>query len=533
MRQILTIFAKDARRFWPETAISWALLLALVLVYPNQWHQSAPIASAHFGWFNVSGGAAGFSASCLVVLVPLSWWILIVRLIHCERLVGDTQFWITRPYEWPKLLAAKLLFLAAFLYAPFFAAQCVLLREGGFHPLHYGPGLLLNLFFLTVAFVLPLVALSALTTGFGRMTLLLLGILLFIVGAAIVSAYLPSATSDSIPDIISGALAFAVLLCGCVAILVVQYARRSVRLASFLLVAVAAGVCAIALGNPDQAFMNRHFPATGSTPVQLVYAASTMSQPVTFQTKSKNMLFIAIPLHESGVAEGEAVIPVALRAEVEAPDGAHWQSSWQGIGSERFLPGASDSTMRFAIPHAIYSRFKPVPVTLRLTFALVEARREFATVVALPRGDFSVPGFGVCKPVSFLFDLDDYSTIACRSAMSPPQLTYISAQWSDGHCSDPSSEPSARLLGTGWAGEIDPGAAEFGITSVWETDVNLSNAWMSYHEGESARPRSLCPGSPVSFTQFRERARTRMDLVIPKFRLPELSLGDRFMLITH
>jgi hypothetical protein len=130
MRQILTIFAKDARRFWPETAISWALLLGLVLVYPNQWHQSAPIASARFGWFNVSGGAAGFSASCLVVLVPLSWWILIVRLIHCERLVGDTQFWITRPYEWPKLLAAKLLFLAAFLYAPFFAAQCVLLREG-------------------------------------------------------------------------------------------------------------------------------------------------------------------------------------------------------------------------------------------------------------------------------------------------------------------------------------------------------------------------------------------------------------------
>jgi len=29
--------------------------------------------------------------------------------VHAESLVGDRQFWITRPYEWKKLLTAKAL----------------------------------------------------------------------------------------------------------------------------------------------------------------------------------------------------------------------------------------------------------------------------------------------------------------------------------------------------------------------------------------------------------------------------------------
>src|SRR5205814_2563869 len=98
-----------------------------------------------------SHGGIGFFAGCLVVLVPISWWLLIARLVHGERLVGNTQFWLTRPYEWPKFLAAKLLFLAAFLYLPFFIAQCVLLAEGGFNPTSYLPGLFYNLLLATGA----------------------------------------------------------------------------------------------------------------------------------------------------------------------------------------------------------------------------------------------------------------------------------------------------------------------------------------------------------------------------------------------
>ena len=92
---------------------------------------------------------AGFLAGLLTVLIPVSWWLLIARVIHAETLVGDRQFWLTRPYEWKKLLGAKALFLAVFLYLPLLIAQCLLLFRAGFHPLSFIPGLLFNLLLIT------------------------------------------------------------------------------------------------------------------------------------------------------------------------------------------------------------------------------------------------------------------------------------------------------------------------------------------------------------------------------------------------
>ncbi len=37
MKQTLHIFAKDARRFWPEIAISLAITALFTRIYPNQW----------------------------------------------------------------------------------------------------------------------------------------------------------------------------------------------------------------------------------------------------------------------------------------------------------------------------------------------------------------------------------------------------------------------------------------------------------------------------------------------------------------
>jgi hypothetical protein len=532
MRQILAIFTKDARRFWPEILVSLGLLVALVQVYPMQWAEvqwtQPGTINRGIGWFGISGSPSGVFAACLVALVPISWWILIARLIHCEKLVGHTQFWITRPYEWPNLLAAKMLFLAVFLYAPFFAAQCLLLHSGGFHPFSHLPGLLLNLVYLTAFVVLPLAALSALTTGFGRLTLLILGVILFIVLAVIVSDYLPSSTFGSVPDIVSGNLALAILFGGFAAIVLIQYARHRMRLAWFLLAAVAVGLWAIAIFDPDQALMARHYPPAPG-PVQFVYA----SGGVTNETNSKDSLAVSLPMHESGVADGKAVIPVALKVNLEGPGGASWQSSWQGISSQRYLAGASDTNMAFVMPRAVYDRFKPVPVTLRITFAVVQARRDSVRVVPLPAGDFNVAGVGVCKAQSWMGDINDFSGIACRSAMNQPRLTYITAQWTTGRCGDAASESSSQMLGTAWVGELDPALAEFGITPVWDTPVTLSNPWVPYRQGQPLRGRNLCPGSPVIFTQFRETVRTQTDLVIRDFRLPDLSLGDRLMLLAR
>ncbi len=49
MKQILHIFAKDSRHFWPEILISMALVGALVWIYPSTW-------LARNGLYAVAGG---------------------------------------------------------------------------------------------------------------------------------------------------------------------------------------------------------------------------------------------------------------------------------------------------------------------------------------------------------------------------------------------------------------------------------------------------------------------------------------------
>ena len=538
MKQIVAIVLKDIRRFWPELAVSFALLIALVLIYPATWrvNQGEDLVVPHN--FMSEGGAMGFISVSLVVLVPIGWLILIARLVHCERLIGDTQFWITRPYEWPKLLTAKLIFLALFLYVPFFIAQCVLLAEAGFHPLEHLGGLVFNLLLLTAAAVFPLLAFSALTTGFARLILVLLGCTLFIAAVAVVRANLPSDVYNSVPDIISGRIAFAILVCGCAAAVVLQYGLRGRRIGWLVLLAAAAMMCVMGLVDPDRVLVERYYPAVSvgaPPPVQFSYSAEGLAQPMTSESRDKGRLDISLPLSASGVANGYAVVPMAVMATIEAPNGEGWHSPWQGVERERFGPGVSAAAFRFRIRQRVYDRFKNTPVRLRLTIAVDQAAKIAEPTIAMPADDFTVPGFGVCAPDTWLGPIRTITGIHCRSAMNQPQLTLVSLHWSEGPCSKASDETGAQVAGTAWAGTLDPDPAEFGISSVWDVPVIFSNFWMPRNSNSNDAPhaRHICPGTPVSFAEYKLVNRARVDLSIEGFRLPEVSLGDRLLLLSN
>jgi hypothetical protein len=531
MKQILAIFTKDARRFWPEILVSLALLAAFVFVYPSQWSITNGPPTHGFVRGIGSGSPLGFLASFLVVLIPISWWILVARVVHGERLVGDTQFWLTRPYEWPKFLAAKLLVLAVFLYLPFFVAQSLLLHEAGFHPFSYLHGLFYNLLLVSGIVVLPLAAFSSITTGFGRMTLVLLGVILFVAGMALLNSILPADTNGSIPGPLGYNLSLLVLTCGCAAVVVVQFSMRNARLGWLILASVAILLTAIAFFDPDQAIVEHHYPSQsihGWAPTPISFGTSASRQAMTNETKDKDELEIAVPVRTSEVADGYAVIPVAFKAAIEAGGGARWESPWQVIYNERYLPGISDSTMRFRIRRTVYERFKATAVTLRLTFAVDEAKSADTQSVSLTTSDFFVPGFGICTPQSPWFSrASEITGITCRSAMRQPQLTYVTTHWTEGNCSAADSE---KALGTSWVGSFETDPAEFGITSVWDTPLSLSNNWSTYREGESSHERHICPGTSVSFTGYELIARTQVGLTIQNFHLPELSIGDVYLL---
>lgn len=538
MKQILAIFRKDARRFWPEILICCALLGALLLVYPDTWRSTA--SPAHVGALRFFGGEGPMAvlASCLVVLIPIAWLVLIARLVHCERLVGDNQFWLTRPYHWPRLFLAKLLFLAAFVYAPFFLMQCVLLREGGFHPAHYLGALLFNLLALTAVFLLPLLALSSLTTGFGRLMLVLLGVALVAAAAAVAGSVIPSNVITGVPDLISSQIGVSLLFCGTLAVALVLYARRRPKPGWLILIALTLILCSTAFFDPDRPLVGRYFPeltAGSAPPVAFAYGARDLIQPRASLTDDKRGVDLALPMIESGVQDGYAAIPQALRVTMTDARGVTWESPWQGYPGANFLPGRTITFMEFRMPRSTYDRMKASPMTLRLSVAVTAARKATESVIPLPAdSDFVVPEIGVCKPTRWLLDPDDIKGIACRSAMNEPQLTYISAPWTSGGCKTaaPDSQP---VTSGGWAGELDPGPAELGITSVWDANVNIPiPAAIPGRYGVSVNSPaewSLCVGTPLRFTQYRTASRVREEVTLPNFRLPELAIGDRFLLI--
>lgn len=256
MKQVLHIFAKDSRRLWPEILITLAITAAFVWIYPVQWMSG----NSSYGFHAVAGSAfvvRPILANSLVVLVPVSWWLLISRAVHAESLVGDRQFWITRPYEWRKLLAAKVLFLLAWVCLPFFIAQCLLLVLAGFHPLFWLGGLLFNLLLVTGILVIPFFALATVTSNFARLILTLLGALVAILAISALASYFDS---GSVSTPYGDRISLPLLLSVCGAAIVLQYAARRVWFSRLLLISIPALLTIIGVAMPNSALMQRAYP---------------------------------------------------------------------------------------------------------------------------------------------------------------------------------------------------------------------------------------------------------------------------------
>jgi hypothetical protein len=519
IKQILAIFRKDARHLWAEIAISLALQVALVILYPRQWRvPGAEAVSSSFGGFATHAGATG---QLLVLLLPVSWWVLLARLVHTERLAGDTQFWITRPYRWPLLLSAKLLFVAAFVYLPLLIAQSILLGMAGFNPLAHVPGLLFNAFLLSTFLILPLLALSALTSNIARMTLTVLGVLLYFAGVSVLAGLVPRLASS--PALVSGSLFFALLLCGAGAIILVQYARRRTRTAWSVLAAMALLLGSTAFYDIGQPFVNRAYPPlaeNGTAAAQFTYGLNAMSKPVAHGTAHSGFVEVAIPVHITGISAGSVVIPAALKVTLDVPGNALWESPWRTTTPEKLLPGSSDTVFRFAMPRQIYEQFRNAPASLRITFAVDQAHAVRNTTIALPGSRFEVPGFGMCTPITGWDGQPITIGIGCLSPLRQPDLTYITAQWRD-NCHSSDSNAQSAITGYGWAGSLDSAPADFNLVSVWQVPMSFTNSWR--YSDQLVHMRQLCPGAPLSFTTYKLESRTRIDLSVPDFRLPELS----------
>src|SRR6266478_7175882 len=176
MRQALHIFKKDVRHFWLEIAVVISVVAAFTFTGARraQWLVD-PATNRIAAW------------TLVLILLPPAWWTLIARVVHDEVLPGDSQFWITRPYSWKSLLGAKALFILAFINLPMLLADGVIVRAYGLPLGTELRGLLWSQVLISIVFILPIAALSALTTGFVQLIFAILTPCVIALGVAIIA----------------------------------------------------------------------------------------------------------------------------------------------------------------------------------------------------------------------------------------------------------------------------------------------------------------------------------------------------------
>lgn len=534
MNQILNIFRKDTRRFWPEITLSLAITTALIFLYPLRW---SGLPATRWGEDNTRTGGMALLGYGLIALIVISWMILIARIVHAEALVGDRQSWLTRPYEWKKLFAAKLLFLLAFLYLPLVGAQLVLLAAAGLNPLASIPELLFNLLIMTGFVVVPLIAIAAVTPDFFRMAFTLL-IILLVGGAIIVALSMHSSggSGSSLQAILfflllanqssfshattSGSdhleLYFALsLLSVCGVVIVLQYALRPTRLSRQILLGLPILLAAIVLGvahlaSSGQA-LDRIYPllaAQAQEPIHFSYGPD--DRHPFYVSRGNSPVGIRIPIRVSGVAEGSAVFVDSERVAIQAADGFTWNSEVKDYYPQHFVPTGDRTAAGFFIPRAVYDKLKSTPVKVRLTFSLTHLQAINSIHIPMPTHDVAIPGFGVCGP-----RVRGSAWQVCRFAFRDPQLTYVSADWSNTPCSAPQTELE-QVRGDPWMGVLNSRPTKFGIAPITFGDVaftpDLNNA---------TGGKYLCSDAPITLTQYKLAGRMQTSLILADFQLPE------------
>jgi hypothetical protein len=415
MRQAVHIFAKDVRHLWLEILVALAVAGAFTFA----------VVRGALSWTD-SGTMQDVALTLLTYLLPVTWWVLIARLIHAEPLPGDRQFWVTRPYQWKSLLWAKALFIALFVNLPKLVADAITVRAYGFEIGSEVAGLLWTQVLLTAIFVLPVAAFSAVTAGFAQLAM---ATLLLVLAVAVWSLVIPQVFLAGAPwlglEWIRSYSAGLVVAVAAVAIILWQYRRRDTGTCRVL----AGGATAMALA------ATACLPWTAGFALQSQLAGrpidpSTVRIDLNPELKwATRALVDESNVVDLNIALRISEIPAALRpavdgivATIEGAAGAVWRADYDPRGQAR-TEGALTS-FHTRVNSSFYRKVKDHPVRIRGSLYLTlygNPRRTFLRTqeqaVLIP-----TPGVGLCSVTRKRVGI----VLNCRSAFrSRPDLVTL------------------------------------------------------------------------------------------------------------
>jgi hypothetical protein len=460
MRQALHIFKKDVRYLWYELAVT----LALVVMFAcNLW------------WIEF--------------MLPIAWVNLTARLIYAEPLPGDRLFWITRPYSWKSLLAAKALFLLLFVNLPMIVADVIVLYRNGFGVLDNLPGIVWSQVLLTSVCVLPVVVLATITTS--MIQLVLAGLVLVLPTPLF---WYPAQVHGAGPDwqglnwILYSLMIATFVLVGLIVILR-QYKFRRTAIARTLTVGAVLLIPLEAAFFPwDTAFKAQTWFSKLRIDPASVHIALDPGRAIVPQRlwPGPNFMWIQFPIQITGITEGlnTRADAVVVTAEAAAPG-----SRTRILNGTLFFDGGDKFRLAFQLPRAFFEQMKNQAITIRVSFYLTLLGEAKATTVPRSSQRVTVPGLGRCRVLA------EHELLHCLSAFRNSMDSV-------------SLKPASGNFMVASPTSYSPYTAEFGVGLLHEFIHDFNGS-----------PDSVVIVSEVPLAHFRKDAEFR-DIRLGDFTVP-------------
>jgi hypothetical protein len=476
--QILNIFQKDARHHWPEVLVSWALLAVYVWNQPRKWANQTVDIRLVSALLNMLPG-----------LMVLAWAFLIARLVQGETLVGDRQFWITRPYVWYKLLAAKLLAILLFFHLPLFISQIVLLRLGKFPVVSSLWDLVLIQFMFASILVAAALALSVVTSGIGQASLALLIVFLLALGIAGIESEIPNA---GMVDDVGGVQAFLYFAC-CITVVLLQYRRRKTLLSRLAILGTITIMALVLALTPYERILRHNYPLP--TKDHPLAAKLAFDRTLTFAYQQRQPgrwveeeVPLELPFQVTDFDKQAIVQLQAIRLDLELPSGRRWTSHWHPL-SHVLSAGRTRAWPHISIEKKLFDEIKDTPVKAHVSLGMRLFQLGAATSVTVEGDRISLPGSAQC--------VDDMTMnwLRCFSAVKQPKPLFIAAELPNPECrvtrEATAEEPWAASPATYSDLQADTGP-EFDLSPVQDFSIGLSRFYF-YEDHEIRLP--ICSGT--------------------------------------
>lgn len=506
MKRIFHTFLKDMRHHWMMILLCQAALIAYCWDEVGSWSERS------------SYGATNLSGLIHLVLV-LSWCLFIFRLVQDESLVGDRQFWITRPYEWKELVAEKVLMVLVFLNLPLLIAGMFLLAKAGFSPAPHIPGLLGMQLYLFVVPMLPLLALASVTRSLVSAMVTLLALMLVLLGIAVfplffhrayaVYAVYNVAGGISVPATGGGdGLGTLVIALVSLAAIGLQYARRKTFQSRLWLVG---GLLVTEAISMVTAYATRHRdPFPPNKPAEIAFHAGLdpiRLLPPKAPAQENEAVAIGLPLQASGLPADTVGDIRGVRVVLEGPGGVRWDGRWHR-GMQ--LLGAGDNRWRpvYEMDPDEYQRLKNVLLKAYVSLSVDLFREQDFETVAASAGEFAVPGLGRCRVWS-----RGGPSVRCNSPLVQPAMVILRVDPAASTCPVEDVGPPAPVYGVPYAWQRGRQSAVAG--GISPVAASYFNFW--YFNDRA----SICPGAPILFSFPRFVENVRRDFVIENVHLDD------------